>query len=766
MGRMGGVIPAFSSFLLLVFLPRATYKDEQALVVLIPSLMPSFPVMMHRAFLTFSIIAALFSVICGLSIAGKNEDLFAGHPRPSYAGVENIDAMAVALRASLGKQERYSFSRSWWAWDRLRARYVDGGRRDKGALKILHAAFCALMLDWHAKLEAKGEGDLMYIYFVTTAPGSKTERKLPDGAPLIRDYHGGGYHGGWGGAARMRIYEELANQGLLTAEERARFKRIVHQSLSARFLDFTKGSQRADNHSYGNAGGIAMALKLFPDAPQAKEARAWINRIWASLADFGDWKEWNYYPYGPIFLHGMVDIAEATGRIETESALIKAVGRRCLGFVHGGGVRGNPNSGAPTRKDLASLYADPWTLGYYQVEQPARDGHFWYRMAKHYRDPHYLWAAEQVSLGGRPPSGKVPEEYLAAYRARFGWFVKQGIEPKQPAGGAAIGLLSAEKEKIPERLYLNAGRSPGDPIAAFFLYPEKDAHLDNVSGHLYEYSFGGAKLLHSSGKYNNVYSGDTLRGGGTGEESLDLLLVMHQRHSFPLHPDRKGDARDFMRRGSIKPLPGLLRAENNDYRDSFGRFGFDDYYGEGSRWIRNVVLTAEGALIVADEYVGGKALGEQYRAGPLWHVAIEGEEGEENPAGENPVGEESAKKEAKNWFSAPAFDHAWWSKSKSRLLVFFHDEGKSAFGTLAQRHSQDTQPNRLVFASRPIAAGRTERFLSVLVPYDASLPAGQVAAGISCKVSDAGAFSARIGRVEVGIEGGSWWVNRLREQGK
>ena len=33
----------------------------------------------------------------------------------------------------------------------------------------------------------------------------------------------------------------------------------------------------------------------------------------------------------------------------------------------------------------------------------------------------------------------------------------------------------------------------------------------------------GAKLLHSSGKYNNVYSGETLRGGGTGEESLDLL---------------------------------------------------------------------------------------------------------------------------------------------------------------------------------------------------------------------------------------------------
>ena len=98
--------------------------------------------------------------------------------------------------------------------------------------------------------------------------------------------------------------------------------------------------------------------------------------------------------------------------------------------------------------------------------------------------------------------------------------------------------------------------------------------------------------------------------------------------------------------------------------------------------------------------------------------------------------------------------------------MFFYDEGKSEFGSLAQRHSQDTQPNRLVFASRPIAAGRTERFLSVLLPYEDGQPAAQVAAGVSCKVSDAGAFSARIGRVEVGIEGGSWWVKRPRGKGK
>ena len=67
-------------------------------------------------------------------------------------------------------------------------------------------------------------------------------------------------------------------------------------------------------------------------------------------------------PYGPIFLH--------------------AIGRRCLSFVHGGGVRGNPNAYAhatfPDGKDRQQdIYANPWNQGYDEVEQAPRDGHFW-----------------------------------------------------------------------------------------------------------------------------------------------------------------------------------------------------------------------------------------------------------------------------------------------------------------------------------------------------------------------------------------------------
>ena len=79
-----------------------------------------------------------------------SSELLAGHPRHSYEGVKNIAEMEDALRDSLVAQERYSFSRSWWKWDRLRARFVDGGRKDRNALRILRAVLRGLILDWYA----------------------------------------------------------------------------------------------------------------------------------------------------------------------------------------------------------------------------------------------------------------------------------------------------------------------------------------------------------------------------------------------------------------------------------------------------------------------------------------------------------------------------------------------------------------------------------------------------------------------------------------
>ena len=681
-----------------------------------------------------------------LAKAAVRENILSEHPRHGYLNVGDIDQLENDLRQALGGLESYSFSRSWWKWDRLRQRYVDGGRRDKNAIRILRAVFRGLILDWYARCEKRGEGDLFYIFF-TTSSGNKVQRQAEDGRTLRRDHHGGGYHGGWGGACRMRIFEELVRQNMFTVAEQATMKKIVYQSLEPRFLDFKRGSQHADNHSFGNGGGVALGIKLFPDVPQAKEARAWLERIWNHMAEFGDWTEWNYYPYGPIFLHGMLDIAEATGRIESDGKLINAIGKRCLQFNHGGGVKGGPNCGIRQRSDLSAVYADPWNVGYYDVETSSRDGNFWYRIAQHYKNPEYLWAAEQVALGGRPPNGQIPQAYQLAYNKRFAWFVKRGIEPRVPKMQAKVGLLSELNHQVKERIYLNSGVEPDKPYAAFFLYDKKDSHLDNVSGFLYEYSYNGAKLLHSSGKYNNVYSGNDLRGGGSGNESLDALLVVHNRHQFPVHPDRLGDNRDYRRMYMAKHLPDLATAKNNDSGDAYGQFGFTDYFGPDSQWIRKAVLTAEGYLIVADEYQVGQALGRDYHAGPVWHLA--------RVEGRKPGRQEE------NWFVAPAFAQAWWQKEKMSVAVYIHDHRQMVYGTVNQNCSQDLDLNTTAYAYRLIEAGKTERFLSVLIPHKLSTPSGEVVRGVKTSISKKGKYAAVIGglNIEMG-RNGNWSVNR------
>ena len=176
----------------------------------------------------------LTPVLVSRTATGQQPALSSGHPRSSYEEVADIEPMASALRSALSLRERYSFSRGWWQWDRLRSRYVDGGRTDRNAIKILAAVFRGLIFDWHRRLQSRGEGDLLYLFF-TTNPGDKGARRTSGGRSLVRDLHGGGYHGGWGGAARMRIYEELVRQQMLTADEQLHFRSLVRQSFRRRW---------------------------------------------------------------------------------------------------------------------------------------------------------------------------------------------------------------------------------------------------------------------------------------------------------------------------------------------------------------------------------------------------------------------------------------------------------------------------------------------------------------------------------------------------
>lgn len=439
-------------------------------------------------------------------------------PRTSYENIIDIDSEAGAIRKTA---HGFSFSRSWWRWDRLLTRYQDNGCKDKNALKILRAVFLGGILDRYRELERKGEADLFYIFYVS---GDNHEELVKRG--WKRDIHGGGGHGGWGSASRMRIYEALSEENMLTDTEKVLFRQIVIQSLDNKFIDFSDMERGANNRPFANDGGVAIALRLFPDMPRAEEIRAWLHRQWRELAEYGDTAEINFHPYGPIFLEGMIDLAEELGKFETERNFIYTLISRYRDQLHGSGVKGCPNAGANANRDLKAIAENPWDITAYEPKEV----YMWYRIAKHFKDPTFLWAAEQALLGGKGPKAQVPAEYQKAYDECFRIFNQMGLQPKMPAGKSSIAYLSPLKHKIPERLYVHPGKDAGKPFTSYYIHDRNNEYMhcfDDAAGRLYEYVVDGTKLLHSSGKYNGIF---------IGQGAYDMLLVLNPNETFPISP--------------------------------------------------------------------------------------------------------------------------------------------------------------------------------------------------------------------------------------
>ena len=441
----------------------------------------------------------LLAAISPLPAAENEEGPETGHPRPSYAhySPEQVSELADAVR-----RIRPSMHRGGWEWDRLLTRYIDSGRRDNNELVILRAYFLSI-LDRYDEARAKDE-------------------------PFTIFYN----HRSWGSGGRMRIFAELVRQEAITKAAQEKFKTLVTTSLKIDFPDYSQLELGVNNRPYGINGGPAIAVKMFPDHPNAIRHRPWLDALWKELVTYGDTTETNYYPYGPLYLTGLIDMAEGMDKFETEREFLYQHARRYLHYTHGGGVRGNPNSGCPVNTEgRGQLYSDPWNARYYDVEANTLDSALWYRLAQEYKDPEFLWASEQVGLGGRPPAGvEVPAEYLEAYRKRYFWFIERGIKPQVPAGRASISYYSAHKHRAPERLYLCPGRESGMPFASFFIYDRNNNYMhycDDSDGKLYEYCFDGAKFLHTTGKY-------TSGRAGVGEAAYDMLTVLPPDMKFPI----------------------------------------------------------------------------------------------------------------------------------------------------------------------------------------------------------------------------------------
>ena len=150
-------------------------------------------------------------------------------------------------------------------------------------------------------------------------------------------------------------------------------------------------------------------------------------------------------------------------------------------------------------------------------------------------------------------------------------------------------------------------------------------------------------------------------------------------------------------------------------------------------------------MVVRDEYEPCRDV-DGYQASPCWLLMAEGEIGAEG----------------RNWFDAPARDHAWWQKQKKRVLLYLHPGKGLSIGQVAHRASQDIGgATHNAFARAVVRAGAPQVWLSVLVPFNEGRDAAEVARKIRARVAEKGSVSAIIGRLKVTIgEDGAWSVKR------
>ena len=232
-----------------------------------------------------------------LAVAGHAQEEFKlKHPYPDYSVFSDFEITAMANRIRASNPQIY---RGGWEWDRLLRRYIDEGRKETAALEILRGYFMSI-LDRYDDAVREGKGGEFNLL-----PG----------------------HRAWGAAGRVRIYEELARMGMINEIETAKFYQIFRQSMVLSY-NYNMLERSVNNRPYGMNAGPAVALKVFPEMPELKKHRRWLNALWRELTEYGDTTETTYFPYGPLLLQGWIDMAEGMGKFDEARELLFALAKR------------------------------------------------------------------------------------------------------------------------------------------------------------------------------------------------------------------------------------------------------------------------------------------------------------------------------------------------------------------------------------------------------------------------------------------------------
>jgi hypothetical protein len=202
---------------------------------------------------------------------------------------------------------------------------------------------------------------------------------------------------------------------------------------------------------------------------------------------------------------------------------------------------------------------------------------------------------------------------------------------------------------------------------------------------------------------------------------------------------------------------GSARAEQHG-RDAFGEVVFSRYGAVDAQLTRRILLTAEGGLIIHDQWTAGKSQ-PQWTAGQLWQFY-------------------AMKEQGKDWFCSEddgAFnvpDEHGDSKPVNRqmLVKFATDASTQTFveqidqSYLAPNPKKRPQDKFFTTGSkRTVSAGAQAAFTLVVVPHDPGQDAKSIAGGIAFKEQPDG-VEVTLGKTArvVMHRDGSWEVVRSR----
>ena len=205
-------------------------------------------------FLGLSILLLFVISSSSLVMAQKKLEPEEGHPRASYSGYSDRE---IKLQTEAVRQMRPQMHRGGWEWDRLLERYIDSGRRDSNEIRIIKGYFLSI-LDRYQEAKENGKKESFTLFY---------------------------NHKSWGSGGRMRIYDELVRQNLLTKSEEKEFKELVLHSLKLDFPDYSLLERGVNNRPYGINSGPAIAVKMFPEYPVSARHSKWLEALWRELVE-------------------------------------------------------------------------------------------------------------------------------------------------------------------------------------------------------------------------------------------------------------------------------------------------------------------------------------------------------------------------------------------------------------------------------------------------------------------------------------------------